>query len=135
MVLLLSACEKEDKQTSRTDLLTNGQWRMTSYTLSPPYDLDGDGTADADGLATFADCDRDDLFIFKKDGTLVLDEGPTKCNPIDPQTENTTWAFVNNETEVVIDGERATIVELTASQFRVSVNVGGSTGNITFSKQ
>ncbi|MBB1285510.1 hypothetical protein HRH25_14085 [Flavisolibacter sp. BT320] len=134
--LLISSCKKEeDKQASKTDLLTSGQWRMTSYTLSPPYDLDGDGTADTDGLATFDACDRDDLFIFKRDGTLVLDEGSTKCNSKDPQTENTTWDFVNNETEIIIAGERVTIVELTQSRFRVSADVGGSTGDITFTKQ
>lgn len=134
--LLISSCKKEeDKQVSKTDLLTSGQWRMTAYTLSPPVDLDGDGVADADGLAAFDACDRDNLFIFQRDGTLVLDAGPTKCNSIDPQSENTTWAFVNNETEIVIDGDRATILELTGSRFRVSVGVGSSTGDITFTKQ
>lgn len=137
VILLFSAsCKKEeDKQAPKTDLLTNGQWRMTTYTLSPPLDLDGDGTADADGLATFDACDKDNLFIFKRDGTLVLDHGPTKCNSSDPQSENTTWAFVNNETEIIIDGDRATIIELTVSRFRVSLGIGNSTGDITFTKQ
>lgn len=132
-----SACKKEENKTaSKMDLLTDGRWQMTAYTLSPPFDLNYDGTPDTDGLAAMEPCDRDNLFLFKKDGTLEIDEGPTKCNPFDPQiNQTTTWAFVNNETEIIIDGDRATIQELTKTRFRVTVPVASSTGDITFTKR
>ena len=138
LLTTFSACKKEEKNNtaSKTDLLTDGRWQMTAYTLSPPFDINYDGTPDADGLAAMEPCVRDNLFIFKKDGTLEIDEGPTKCLSSDPQTkETTTWAFVNNETEIIIDGDRTTIEELTRTRFRVKVPVASSMGDITFTKQ
>lgn len=132
----LSNCKKEEKSNtpSKTDLLTSGQWRMTAYTLTPPMDLNGDSAVDSDGLAAMDACERDDLFIFQKGGTLTLDEGPTKCNPSDPQTEMAEWSFQNNETGIVIDGIPTVIQELTTSRLRVITDVGSSKGDITFTK-
>jgi hypothetical protein len=136
---LFSACDKPDdlktEVPSKTDLLTSGQWKITAYTLTPPLDLDGDGTPDSNGLAAMEACQRDNLFIFSKNGTLTTDEGSTKCNPTDPQQESSTWSFQNNETGIVIDGISGLLQELTQSRMRVQVDVGSSKGDVTFTKQ
>jgi hypothetical protein len=136
---LFSACDKDEELKtevpSKTDLLTSGQWKITAYTLTPPMDLNGDGTPDSDGLAAMEACQRDNLFIFSKNGTLTTDEGSTKCDPDDPQQEPSTWSFQNNETEIVIDEVLGVLQELTQSRMRVQVHVGGSKGDFTFTKQ
>jgi hypothetical protein len=80
-------------------------------------------------------CQRDDLFIFSKDGTLIIDEGSTKCDPDDPQQESSTWSFQNNESRIVIDEIPGLLQELTQSRMRVQVDLGGSKGDFTFAKQ
>lgn len=37
------------------------------------------------------ECQKDDNWIFKTDGTYELDAGAVKCNPSDPQKETGTW--------------------------------------------
>jgi hypothetical protein len=136
---LFSACDKDDEQKtevlSKTDLLTSGQWKITAYTLTPPMDLNGDGTPDSDGLAAMEGCERDDLLIFSKDGTLIIDEGSTKCDPEDSQQESSTWSFQNNEAGIIIDEISGLLQELTQSRMRVQVDLGGSKGDFTFTKQ
>jgi hypothetical protein len=139
LIASLSGCKKDKEQNqspSKTELLTSGQWRLTAYTLSPPVDFDGDGSPDSDALALFEPYNRDDLFRFKADGTLEIDEGPTKALASDPQIKNTTtWAFADNQTVLVIDGDRTALQELTASKLRLTVSVMGTNGDMTFTKQ
>ena len=131
-----SSCKKEDKveTPSKTDILTagTGQWKMSVYTLTPPYDLDGDGAPDTDAYATFEPCEKDNYFVFKKDGVLETNEGASKCDAADPQIEMGTWSFSNNETEITIDGILCTIQELTSSKLRVKTPISTSIGDITF---
>ena len=116
------------------ELLTTGQWKVVAFTLSPPFDLDGDGDLDSDAYALMDACERDDFFIFKTDGKYEVNEGATKCDASDPQSELYDWAFVNEEKELIIDGDRVTIQELTSSRLRVSGNVFGVTAELTFQK-
>ena len=131
-----NSCKKEDKvgPPSKTDILTagTGQWKISVYTLAPPYDLDGDGTPDSDAYATFEPCRKDNYFVFKKDGTLETNEGASKLSPNDPQIEKSTWSFSNNETEITIDEILCTIQELTSSKLRVKAPIANSIGDITF---
>ena len=141
-VLLLAStnsCKKEDKvepPPSKTDILTagTGQWKMSAYTLTPPYDLDGDGTPDTDAYATFDPCEKDNYFVFKKDGVLETNEGASKCSPSDPQIEISSWSFANNETEITIDGVLCSIQELTSTRLRVKTSIATSMADITFLK-
>ncbi|GAA4501904.1 hypothetical protein GCM10023172_24430 [Hymenobacter ginsengisoli] len=48
------------------------------------------------------DCDKDDFYKFNTDKTAIVDAGPTKCSPSDPQTESGTWAFNSNETKLTL---------------------------------
>jgi hypothetical protein len=139
LTAILGACKKEEKQdnpVSKAEYLTSGLWLLTAYTLSPAVDFDGDGDLDTDALALFEPYNKDDLFRFKAEGTIEIDEGPTKALATDPQIKTTTtWAFADNETVLVIDGSRAALQELTASKLRFKLSVAGSTGEMTFTKQ
>lgn len=68
-------------------ILTSGSWKITAYTLTS-----GAGTTDL--LALIDACERDDIFTFKTDNTIIRDEGASKCSASDPQTKNDgTWSI------------------------------------------
>lgn len=70
------------------------------------------------------DCSKDGFMNFHDDGTMVYDEGATKCDPGDPQTETGTWTFTDNETRLSTTSGGVTeivdIVELTDSKLVIS---------------
>jgi hypothetical protein len=102
-VAVIAGCKKDDNKnssTSKTQLLTTGNWKLTSDYLDPGYDVNGDGIADHEMINFYDACEKDNTLTFKSDGTVTIDEGPTKCNPTDPQSQSTTWKFVNNESQL-----------------------------------
>ena len=116
------------------DLLTSGQWKLVSFTLTPPVDIDSDGDLDADAYVLMDACGKDDLFSFKADGKYEINEGATKCDPLDPQIEVLDWSFANEEQELIIDGDRATIEELTSSRLKLSGILFGVAATLTFQR-
>lgn len=96
---------------TKTDMATEGSWRVNGGTIVPSITIDIQGnviTVDDfwdllafQGGGTVQDCDKDNLMFLHRDSTVVLDEGPTKCDMGDPQTEpGGLWFFVENETKV-----------------------------------
>jgi hypothetical protein len=118
----LSSCHKDDpKPLSKTDLISR-TWKVTGTTVN--------------GIDIFSStpaCQKDDLWKFTKNGTITFDEGATKCDPSDPQTETSNWSFTENETKIKLtslDGsstETDTLTELTATTLKIST-VDTSTG-------
>ena len=107
VLLLASGCKKDDDEATpdKTKLLTGGSWQLTAMTADPA--IDWFGTPVTNVYAQLPACIKDDLTIFKTNGTVNYDEGPSKCNPNDPQTTTGTWAFNTNETilSITTDGE------------------------------
>jgi hypothetical protein len=87
--IALGGCKKNDNNSptptpTRTDLLTAKNWRVTTATVM----LAGmplPGAIEA--------CSLDDIFKFSADKSLLHDEGATKCDPTDPQTDKGTWSM------------------------------------------
>ena len=110
----LPSCQKDkddDGPKSRTELLTSSLWKissvkMTIASVEVPYQME--------------DCEKDDTFEFKANGTGISYDG-VKCDPDDPATQEFTWSFQSNETVLriaipgtFIDGD-ATITTLNAT--------------------
>ncbi len=109
--LIASSCKKE---VSRTELLTSGSWQL----IALQTDFFG---VPADSYADMEDCEKDNLFTFKTDNTIDLDEGPTKCDPNDPQTRNEgPWTLFDNDTKINMDSIDFDILELTESHFKIN---------------
>ncbi len=127
-------CNKDDDDTaaSKKDLLTAGSWKLTAVVS----DDDGDGTYETNDFIYFFDCYTDNYYIFKTNGELELNEGATKCDPADPQTETANWQLTNNETTLVIEGDSYAIEELNTSTLKLKQTFSGNRSSVvTFSKR
>lgn len=120
VVMVFSSCKKdEDDAKSKKDILVAKTWQITAITINPGMDL-GDGTIITDLFAFMDDCAKDDFMTFKTDGSYTTDEGASKCDEADPQTSQGTWAINADETQMTIDGEPATIKEMTENKLIVT---------------
>ena len=95
VVLLFTSCKKintTDEATVKSTLLLlqNKNWKLTALTVTPGSS--GTGTEDVYNTSMEA-CEKDNIYRFNSGNVFILDEGLTKCDPADPQTENGTWDY------------------------------------------
>jgi hypothetical protein len=129
----LSSCKK-DKEPSRNEMLTTGKWKVISSSISPATDWDGDGDPDSDLFGLMDSCEKDNYTIFRIEGTVEENQGPTKCDPLDPQIDILNWSLKNNETILVVDGEDYTIEQLDETTLRLRLSDLGLTFTSTLRK-
>lgn len=131
-LLFFVACSKKDKDPTRTELLTSGSWTLTGSEL----DDDGNGTYEIDLYPFFDACFKDNFITFHSNGVKVDDEGVTKCDPNDPQTENSNWQLNTDGSILTVDGETYDVLELTQSTLRIKDSYsGGRSNRVTFTKR
>ena len=125
LVLLFASCKKNNEDNpakSKTELLTAAPWKRTALISTPAYDWNADGTSSTDVLSIMWPCEKDNLDIYKTNGIIETDEGPTKCNPSDPQVWTATWMLVDNESKIRFDNSYEYVLdEVTATTLRLSV--------------
>lgn len=113
----LSCKGKDDPQptSSKTDIITQKTWVLKGAQEK----VNGVWVNDN---SPFPATEMDDIFTFKRNGTLDRNEGPTKANASDPQIISTTWKFDDNETTIIVDGDKATLFELTDTKLVIGVS-------------
>lgn len=114
--LVFSGCKKDSE--SNTDKLTDKNWKMTALTVDPPL---AGGISDL--FAQIPSCSQDDLTKFTDDNKVTFDEGATKCNAGDPQTETGSWSWNSDETVLTVtdaggSSESYTIISLSGSEMK-----------------
>jgi hypothetical protein len=92
MALVMGSCKKTPEPPSKVDILTNGKWKLTAY---DHYNA-GLGYGPDDLYAPLDPCVKDNYYNFFANNTGELNEGPTKCNPSDPQVQTFTWSIGGN---------------------------------------
>ena len=126
------SCKKETPTPTpaptKTELITGGNWMLTSYVV--------DNVEIYDQIQS---CQQDNLFIFNTNNTVTIDEGPTKCDPLDPQTSyGGAWSFNPTETLITLDGSEYELEVLNSTTLKIKNTVvnGGMTSisTITFTK-
>lgn len=131
--LALTSCEKDENKVSNTDKIT-GTWKLTAMTVDPA--IDWFGTQVTNLYAQLPACTKDDLTIFQSNGVVKLDEGDSKCEVSDPQTQTGTWTFNTSESTISVttDGETESweINELTKDRFSVDYIVEDEEEGITY---
>ncbi len=122
--IFITGCSDDE---SRSEMIL-GQWKVVAFSMV----MTG-STTPTDVFATFQACRKDDLNIFETGGVYKEDEGPTKCDPSDPQQTTGTWSFNSDETvlTLVSDGITTVINVTEMSKSKLVGTVTESTGVIT----
>ena len=133
--LTLSCKKDEDKPApaaSKADLLTAKNWKVSAQTTATTT---SGTTTTTDDFAMARACEKDNFLKFQTDKTVRADEGATKCNTADPQTQNGVWDFNSDQTKLTLGIAGSAIVgqfdlvELTATTLRLRVT--NTAGGIT----
>jgi hypothetical protein len=142
VAVTLGACKKDSENTpttSKTDLLAAKSWRISTQTSSFSSSNINNGTpVTTDEYAASSACERDNFIKFNTNKTLVVDEGASRCDTSDPQTQNGTWDFNSDQTKLtMIDPSQGSvpiqfdIVELSASKLQLRYSYSYSSGGIS----
>jgi hypothetical protein len=106
-LLIATSCRKDSEDAiDRSKMLTEGAWQINALTVEPA--IDWFGTTVTNIYAQLPSCVKDNLTIFKSTGTVNYDEGPSKCDPNEPQTTTGTWAFNVDQTILSMTSEGET---------------------------
>jgi hypothetical protein len=125
-VLMLGACKKSSSK-SKTELLTQAGWKINTLGI----DANMNGAID-NGESQEQDCEVDNTYTFKTDGTAIVDEGANICGG-EQQTSSFNWIFKSNETVINADNDNFNgdfnISSLTDSELKAyqDVDMGGGT--------
>lgn len=116
LIFAFSSCKKEDKTPAKTktELLTAHYWKLTALTVDPPL------LTVTNLYAQMSPCTKDDIQKYNTNNTVIYDEGPTKCDPADPQTTTASWNFNSTETIITEDGENENVLNLTENELKLS---------------
>ena len=118
ILITVNSCKKKNDQKSKTQLITEKDWKALKIEEKENNDPWFDYLAGADV------CYTDDRYVFRVNNTYEINEGPTKCNASDPQVYETgTWSLGDNETKFIYDGNPFTIDQLTDNSMILSYSV------------
>jgi hypothetical protein len=124
-IIGFSSCKKDEELTN-TELLCRDSWILSASTFTPGIFIEGYGLI-TDYFAILSNCTKDDLWDFNENGNYTLEDGPTKCDPLDPSVfDYGTWAFNSDETVVILTSNvyygttEYNILELTEQTLKVS---------------
>ncbi len=147
LAVAFTGCKDDDDDDNKSSSnLTNAQklsrsWKVTSAVLEF-YD-NNQLIASEDIYAQNDDCDNDDVTTFNADGTYLISEGASKCDPSFSDTvEVGTWAFNSAQTQLYLtpdnwEADTFDIVSLSATQAKMTQTDQDGTetyvGKITFS--
>ena len=95
--LLVRCSNNKDTPKTPADLLL-GSWGITGDIYSPAYDYLGNGQLVTDAFPLYEACEKDNIYTFNASNAGVLNEGPTKCDPTDPQSTPFTYLLKTNNT-------------------------------------
>ncbi len=95
---------------TKTELITTGSWIVSDLLMNGA------------SIYAFMDaCSKDDFMTFKTNGTVITDEGATKCAPADPQTSSSNWSFSSDEKKITIDGDLGDLTTLNETDMVVTM--------------
>jgi hypothetical protein len=101
-----------------TQQLTGKDWRLRSASIAAP------GQPTIDVYALSQPCSLDDITQYTTPNTVYYLEGPTKCDPLDPQVQTATWGLSTNDTQLSVTANGTTntftIEELTSTSLILS---------------
>jgi hypothetical protein len=129
LILLLSAvvftgCSKSDTKT-KTELLTENPWKQ----VYKGYDDDFNWTID-DSETYLYSCDLDNSWTFKKDNTVIEDEGTSRCGSALAYSYN--WHLSDDNKNLIIGSNNYIIKTLDTYTLEVYTDYQGSNGPVRY---
>jgi hypothetical protein len=140
MAAALGSCKKDtETMFSKTDLLAVKSWRIVAQSSTYSNSTINSGKAiTTNQYAAKSSCERDNFFKFSSTGTLVLDEGETKCDSSAPQKQHGSWSFSGDQTRMTLQDPSQGIpmgtfevVSLSVSKLELRYSSSYSSGGIS----
>lgn len=122
LLFFLFACKKEESE-EIIDVLTSKTWRLALKDLNTATNPNG-----TNAYYAVPECEQDDTFLFKADGTLLINHGTKKCNGNTAATKTVNYAFNQQTKELTIDGQKFNVVEENKTQLKYIKVVPGTSG-------
>lgn len=131
-MLLFVSCSKDEKTT--IEILTAHPWKISAAVISPGITNPANGSVITDLLALAGSCLADNVFSFTVDSKYVEDEGPTKCDPSDPQLTTGTLALSADNKTFTVDGTVYTFETVSEDKlvYSFSASVNGIVQTVKF---
>ena len=111
------SCSKDD--IDKGIILASGTWKLTRHMT----DYDKDGIYEEDTYAFIHSCIKDNIYTFQADGIAITDEGPIKCDSINPQATISSWSFSDHQRRFHFEGINYEIEELNETTFRLITRI------------
>lgn len=119
---LFFACKKEKKATP-LEILTSKTWKYSTTNKNAsnypdlPFNL-------------VAECQKDDVFEFKKDGTFIIHNKENRCTVDETEIKKVAYSYHEQTKELILNGLKCTVVELTKSQIIYKAPISYGTGYV-----
>ena len=110
----LSGCTSKSSSRHNLELLTGAPWKYAKA----GFDSNQDGVFDALD-PRIAGCEKDNMIIFKEDGTGLLEEGKVKCKVADPDSLPFLWSFQNGDSTIYFQDQYYKVQELTNDRLAI----------------
>jgi len=142
-ILSITSCKKDNP--TKTQLLSDKNWKLTALTVFPGRDLSGTGVPVTDiynylpnGMSFIPACQKDDLMRFSSNGTYTTTDVGVVCTPDNSSAGS--WEFNPGETLLLVIGGNMSnvspsflISSLTSSSFVATyTQVANSTTSTTY---
>ncbi len=123
VIILSTSCKKSDTPPA-TALLTNGAWALSAFVL-------WQGASSYNHYEYLYDCEKDDFIILYNDGVIDFHTGAVPCDADQYPVYRSHWRLIADETQIVMDGDTATISSLSGSELVLSAAIHTRTGMAT----
>ncbi|WP_461787730.1 hypothetical protein [Pedobacter sp.] len=122
LILFVFACKKDESE-EIIDVLTSKTWKFGLKDLNTATNPSGTSSYYA-----VPECEQDDTFLFKSDGSLVITYGTKKCDGNTTTTKTVNYTFNKQAREITIDGQKFSVTEENKTQFKYIKVVPGTSG-------
>lgn len=120
--VFFAGCSKDDQEPhspgnkTAKQLLTEKPWLITAA----GFDDNENGLVD-ENENVLVECHSDNSYTFSMGGNGTISDGAVACTPA--ANADFTWKLINNDTELQLNAERYTILQLDETHLKIMTNI------------